>query len=224
MNLTELFEPTDLPHNNVVEFVQEKCSNIIDTYNDTERLLYRGFKIPIEKDVFISESPIKRKPIDSSEIASKIFDMALKQDGIRALRSNSIFTVAHLVRANSYTRDTNQIFAIFPINGFDYCWSASEDDMVITNNRMLISLKIDFNIDPTMTGGKMRDAAGKKLKNEIIENNKIKDEYLQKILDRYEPRNFDIKTAIMKKHEVWIHGSYVAIRQTEGKLIYQILA
>jgi hypothetical protein len=233
MNLIELFEPAELPfmgskkfvnaNKLTVDFIQEKCSQIIDIYQDTEKLLYRGYGGLVEKDIFISQSPINREPVDSSPTASEIFDLALQQDGIKALRSNSIFAVSKILRAVDYAKHHNQVFAIFPINSFDYCWNANDDDMVLTDLGMLRTLEIR----PTFysTNDETFKAAKTKLENEVYESsNKIKDEYAQKILDYFEPRNFDIRTAIMNAHEVWIHGSYIAIRNNKQDLIHQILA
>lgn len=145
MKINELFEPQDLPLTDPVKtdwdqkikFIKEKCSDVILAYQDTNKLLYRGFNQYIEKDVFIEKSPANRASIDSNSLATEIFDYSLIQHNIKALRTNSIFTTSKSFDAKFYTRISTgetDIFVIFPINGFDFSWNKKSSDLIQPNN------------------------------------------------------------------------------------------
>ena len=85
MKINELFEPQSIPvsfdsnftlYDQTIQFIKEKCSNIILEYKNTNKVLYRGFGEFIEKDIFIAQSPENRIPVDSHETASKLYDIS----------------------------------------------------------------------------------------------------------------------------------------------------
>ena len=99
------------------------CNEIIETYRATNSLLFRGtprFTSPI----FRGSSRIDRRPRDSYALLSELFELGLKESGMTALRSNSIFV-------NNSTQGALNfgcfLYVIFPINGFEYTYTKFGD-------------------------------------------------------------------------------------------------
>lgn len=66
------------------------CSEIIDIYKSSTRLLHRSTNT-FQNRIFRGSSRNNRTPLDSYLSLSELFDLGLKRLGMTALRSNSIF-------------------------------------------------------------------------------------------------------------------------------------
>jgi hypothetical protein len=61
------------------------------------------------------------------------------------------------------------------------------------------------------------------LKDIINDYPNIKQQVIANIVERWMPLSTNLKEAIIQEHEVWIHGKYIAIRNSKENLISQIL-
>jgi hypothetical protein len=108
----------------VIEYLKQNCSDIIEDMRATKKLLYRGLKRGELGPIFVGQSRQDRKPKDTGSKVSAFFDQALASHGFKALRSNSIFVTSEYHHALSYG---NAVYAIFPINGFNFTYTNSTD-------------------------------------------------------------------------------------------------
>ena len=114
--------------NDVIGFIQNNCTDILSTYKQTNKLLYRGtkeFNFLRSPEFFLKKSYDKRIPKDTIKKYQDQLDRKLKEAGFEALRSNSIFTTGQESTADSY----GDKYAIFPIDGFSYTWAEGVEDL-----------------------------------------------------------------------------------------------
>jgi len=176
--------------NDVIGFIQNNCTDILSTYKQTNKLLYRGtkeFNFLRSPEFFLKKSYDKRIPKDTIKKYQDQLDRKLKEAGFEALRSNSIFTTGQESTADSY----GDKYAIFPIDGFSYTWAEGVEDLTTKYGLTDEHEHGDFKHD--------------------LEFSKAKD-----FIKDYHFRNDDLKQAIKNKVEVYIHGTFVAVKAEHG--------
>jgi hypothetical protein len=125
---------TDKKLLNAVAFINKHCSEFLKECKMANRFLYRGVRQ--SEAIFLGRSKHNRETMDSDENLSKSFDELLKIGGFKALRSNSIFATSSFTLANSY----GPVFAVFPVNGFNFTWSGVERDLIISPDHKIANL------------------------------------------------------------------------------------
>lgn len=122
----------DMSDNNI-KILQKECSQILEIYNKSEGVLYRGS--PTEKPSFFkAEIRQNRHPRDSSRIIQSFVEYVMKRLNIKARRNNSLFVTSRIEMAYEYTADAAietdpaRLFVIFPTNGFNFTWAENASD------------------------------------------------------------------------------------------------
>lgn len=121
--------PNEVQLKNIAAVLKRNCSQFIPIFKSAGAL-YRGVKLKggIDKTPFLKgHSSLNRKPKDSTNTDQIIFDSLLAKLGFKALRSNSIFTISDRDVANNF----GDVYAVFPINGFQFTWSPEFHDIVL---------------------------------------------------------------------------------------------
>ena len=82
----------------ILKYMFKNCSKYLHPMQDSGKFLYRGIQEneSADRSAFIGNSRDKRIPKDSDSKASEQFNHCLKELGIEALRSNSIFTTSDI--------------------------------------------------------------------------------------------------------------------------------
>ena len=132
---------------------------------------------------------LDRRPLHTAAHLQAAIDKTLTAAGFTALRCNSIFCCG-----GKAAGEFGKVYAIFPLDGFDYTWCESAEDL--TN---------DFGLNTILsTGGGRHYTFREDLKtmqpNEFVEKYGF---FCNKALDR----------AIRWGNEVYITGDYVALGQ-----------
>jgi len=131
MRYNELLESKDIILD-FIEKIKDDCSDILQIYNKTGRILFRGFdKLsgPIYYDVKPRED---RHPLDTPINQQKYINDFLTDNGFIANRSNSFFCTADPNRAVMYGKP----YIVFPKNGFDYTYGNTIDLYKEYNNSL----------------------------------------------------------------------------------------
>lgn len=166
------------------------CSQILDIYQSAKHVIYRG-----ENEKFAGfESTIHtdRHPRSLSIEGQKNTDAALKRAGFKTLRSNSIFCTSDVDMAKPWG---DSVYIIFPLNGFEYLYSAYRD-LPSNNDYMFYHL---YPADVLTRGNETQEKI-----------NKVFDE----IIARLKLKNEDLEWAITHKREIMISKSkYYAVRK-----------
>lgn len=114
----------------LIAYIEKNCSEFLIELEKADSFLYRGFGMrQLERKApkaFVSSSMVNRPPKDNQVEIQKRYDQNLKMAGFTALRSNSIFCTGDESNAGNY----GEVYAIFPINGFSFTWSALIDDFI----------------------------------------------------------------------------------------------
>jgi hypothetical protein len=110
----------------LIKRINKECSNYLKVFDETNIYLYRGRR-NFEGSVIESESIENRQTLDSSEENTKVYDNTLKLLGIKALRSNSIFTTSKKIMAEGY----GDVYVIIPKNTAVYSWSKKYRDLIL---------------------------------------------------------------------------------------------
>lgn len=124
-------QPHDQQTINYVNMVLRDCTQAVDAFRKSNRLLYRGMH-DTPGSVFRGMSRDDRSPTDSSNKDQEIVDNVLKLAGFSALRGNSIFCSGSINQAASY----GDAYIIIPKDGFQFTWSSKHQDFyssVISN-------------------------------------------------------------------------------------------
>lgn len=87
--------------------------------------LFRGVK-RYNNEIFYGQSRENRRPVDSPTLVHDQLSLAMLSAGLKATRSNSIFTSSALGTAHGYGAIK---YVIFPVNGFNYTWSRKYRDL-----------------------------------------------------------------------------------------------
>lgn len=180
--------------------------------------------------------------MDSSHNAQVLYDHALTKMGIKALRSNSIFTSSDVDQASSY----GSTYIIFPVDGAEYSWTKNAKDLTldtgyVVNDKFLNKLDGDVHKYIKKIGkefviyfdaedefyddgieGLIRTL--KRIKYPNV--NKVTMDALvdmQTIKTKYAPTNKEIPVAIKKGYEILVNGEYIAVKYRIGKDVLKIL-
>ena len=105
------------------KLIVPNCKEILEMYATTNTLLYRGIAYNAGF-MFRGSSRINRTPKDSHLFLSELFELGLKELGMTALRSNSLFAISKESFASHFGQ---YIYMIFPIDGFEYTWTSHAD-------------------------------------------------------------------------------------------------
>ena len=122
-----------------IEMIKTNCGDALRSMDRTQKFLHRGVG-GNPPEIFVSRSREDRRPVDSDEGLTKIYDNFLKQLGFKSLRSNSIFCSPQYRVAREY----GAVFYIFPFDGFNFTWSKNISDNVLTFNQ--IHYFLDYNL------------------------------------------------------------------------------
>jgi hypothetical protein len=246
----------------LLQIINTKCSKYVDIFNNCNELLYRGMSV--SSPAFESESIEGRNPRDSDMFSTILYDESLKKLGIKALRTNSIFTTSRYEVAKGYAPQVN---VIFPENSACYSWSETKDDLVLRpdtfedmmkfKQQTLKALKDEqvtvqhfydqitgdeddiydkkynlkiysnyltnvYNEQNIFLGEHRRAFLTAKFPNALLLKLTV-DDYegvnIEKFRKKYHPSQTDLEVALIKKHEVLIHGKYIAVNYDLWKQI-----
>jgi len=137
---TEIPAYTTLPINSPEEFadyVKKNCSNFLAQAG--KRKLYRSVNWYSDR-VLLMQSPINRTPRDMSKNRQTMVDQVLTKRGFTALRTNSIFCSGAPEVTRYYGDD---LFVVYPLNGFSYTWSPDIPDMATVGEGLEINTESD---------------------------------------------------------------------------------
>ena len=104
------------------QLLETECSDFIPVMQSAQKVIYRG--VSSVESVFEGRSREDRTPKDSNKQVSAAFDQALSELGVKALRSNSIYTTSNENFASTYGWN---VYMIFPKNGFDFLGTSIRD-------------------------------------------------------------------------------------------------
>lgn len=108
------------------KLVVPNCSEILEIYKRHAFLLYRG--IDSSNPIIRGSSRDYRTTKDSLPLLSDLFDVGLKECGMTAIRSNSIFAISDKDHAGLFGR----LYIIFPIDRFE-CTFTNFYDLTLNN-------------------------------------------------------------------------------------------
>jgi hypothetical protein len=134
-------------------------------------------------DVFLGRSRDSRPPVDTLPQAQTLIDEKLKGAGFTALRGNSIFCTSAEVMAGDY----GTLYVIFPVDGFSFTWTPKVSDF---SGRYYLNYPEDAQ--------------------RFIEKNK--DLSPREFVRSYGFLRSSLKMALLSGYEIYINGSYVAVR------------
>lgn len=145
---TQKYQPEE--YDKIAAIIKTQCSEFVEAYRKTDQVLYRGLSTSHRGGVFKGRPPQDRAPKDSSKLASEMFDLVCQKLGIKALRSNSIFTSSDYTMAQTFkgTGTQGTIYVIIPVNGADYSWSKFHKDLVITESSLMMAKTSDVHYTP----------------------------------------------------------------------------
>ena len=215
----------------LIAIIEKECSQALAVYRAKGSVLYRGASSKTNPPLFHGRSHANRTVLNSDSLGQEIYDYALTKMGIKALRSNSIFTTSDEYQASSYG---DAMYVIIPKNGFEFSWSLYEPDLVLDDIEALLKENvietIMNNIDKFIENSpKINDNAGTwytKLTLNGLESSKkwlesigypkenIQQITLDKLIDfksikeNMGPTNKDFAKALVSRGEVLIHGEY----------------
>lgn len=132
----------------------KECGTAIAAYKSANAILFRGLsssKNNPRPKAFIGRSWTERKVRDSNPGGQIFYDAALQMLGIKALRSNSIFTTSDAMQAGEY----GQLYIIIPKNGFAFSWSKIAEDFTIEEGDMdmILNLKLIDKLENEVENG-----------------------------------------------------------------------
>ena len=104
------------------KLIVPNCTEIIKIYKaNFNSILYRG--ITHSNPIIRGSSRTNRNTKDSFPLISDLFDIGLKETGMTAIRSNSIFAINDYEHATLFGRP----YIIFPLDGFEYTYTTYFD-------------------------------------------------------------------------------------------------
>ena len=181
-----------------IPFIEKNCSKYLPFFRKSG-FLYRGFHDnDLAHGVFYGYPRADRIPSDSSGEFQQLFDKVLTKLGVSALRSNSLFCTREEEKATDYGLP----FIIIPCNDATYTWSHTYDDIVLDR------------FEAPQFG---------QLQRQLARGLITFDQFVEKVQAIYQIDNTNLDLAMKKKHEVWIHGHYVAVLGTLESQLHQLL-
>ena len=117
------------------EMLRTNCGEALAYMDAVNRFLYRGTHTnSTTPDIFLSRPREKRVPLDSDENLTSIYDSFLSFRGFKALRSNSLFCTT---RASTAAEYGDNVYYIYPVDGFDFTWSMATDDNLLSKHMVV---------------------------------------------------------------------------------------
>lgn len=107
------------------QILDTECSQFIPHMQQAGKLLFRGTRD--DADQFEGRSREDRQTKDSKSEISDKFDEIMSELGVKALRSNSIYTTSSYGFASAYGHN---VYIIFPKNGFHFL-STNKRDLIL---------------------------------------------------------------------------------------------
>lgn len=121
-----------------LQLVSSECTQALSAMKQAQKFLYRGYANQ-QALAFKGQSRNDRRPLSSEPSVAEKFDEMFDYAGIAAKRSNSIFCTSKFDDAGFYTnykpgtlggpRKANNIYMIFPIDGFQFSWASKTPDL-----------------------------------------------------------------------------------------------
>lgn len=115
----------------IFDILDSDCSDFVKDMKKARLVLYRGTRN--DASVFEAHTMEDRRPKDSNAEVTELYDQMMSALGVKALRSNSIFTTTNYGFAANYGRD---VYMIFPKNGFDFL-STDVKDLILDKKYQL---------------------------------------------------------------------------------------
>lgn len=180
----------------ILAVVAENCSESIDAMKQAKHYLYRG--IQARGDVansiaFHGRSRENRKPLSTRPGMDETLNKGLRNSGMTAIRSNSIFCTSYPSAASSY----GQLYLIFPKDGFKFTWNTLYGDFY---TEYIYEQLERYTPDRNMKYDKF---------NELADTPDFANEYGFK--------NTDFAQAVSSRHEIMIFGEYYALYAADFK-------
>lgn len=230
--------------NKLFDILDQECSEFISAMKQANKMLYRGTKS--EESVFEGRSyddpTSPRRTKDSNKEISDQFDEMLSQMGVKALRSNSIYTTSSEGFASQYGWN---VYIIFPKNGFSFLGTRIRDLILndwwqIADQEKLMDLMKRLDewgkanvpgwISTNLVGRQLyytdyQEATKYLLRNFAQGNNlNLPEEYNiniqdyvtpQSIRENFEPNTTNLADAIENGNELLIRGEYWALKKRD---------
>ena len=182
------------------EIVTQECSDFLSILKEARSrnpgtLLYSGRRFL--RSTYFGKSREERHPKDSSSLFHNFTVDVFSSLGIDARRDNSIFTTVSKGVASGY----GNVYIIFPVNGFKYSYTRYNDLVFNYHHAETKELVDEYQIaDPNR-------------KIEILRNYAVDIQLTDK----------DLLTALLKRREILINGSYYAIDGTYQPWVEEFL-
>lgn len=177
-----------------VKGLEKKCSDAISDMRKAEKFLYRGTRQ--FKDAYISRPHTARSTMSSYSEMQELYDQKISEVGFKALRSNSIFTTSNLRFAKNFG---THIYLIFPVNGFSFTWSETEDDIILKSEKLRSWINMDL---------------VKSLWSEIVDNEKNKRIFIRlSRLSYMDPDSFNLDTEFTDRDISTLESYYLYLNE-----------
>jgi len=201
--------------------VETNCSQALKEFRAVKRVLYRGTEVAPHK-AFVGRSRLNRMTKDSDPTSQIMFDFALTKLGIKALRSNSIFTSSKISQAESY----GDLYVIIPANGFIFSYTSEGDVQIDYPSELVSEKKInvinklikkagrdpdDYDLASDYLESSIRDIKKDFSKDPVLSKLKAEDLVdLAEFKKRYAPTDKNLRKGLKDGVEILINGSYYA--------------
>lgn len=240
---------------NLFKALAKHCTQIIKVYKELnrnnferEKFLFRGIR---SSDDALYGKPFEaRKPKDSNRQLHELVNGTIKSLGFTANRENSMFVTGDRSQASGYGND---LYIMFPVDGFTFTWSKTVKDLVLDNSKKLEMLDKDVIVkireivkqaraaDPTnfpinypeelfTTGYEYENDRDKITR--AVENGKLPNE-VKDLLDdiltdesiqaHFEFTDQDLFGAILSQKEIYVRGDYYAVNMNHRQELFKFL-
>jgi len=187
------------------KFVEKHCSEVLQHYKTTHKILYRGVKKG-GPDIFLGQPREHREvvaPRVESQPYAELCDLYLKTMGFSALRLSSIFCNASSNKASPW----GNVFMIFPFNGFTFTWSKLRTDMSAMH---YIWGERHFN-NPFHENLRALSRLRKGEPIDMPEETKLALAEKFVSINRFDQSNFE--EALLSDFDIWFAGRYIAFNK-----------
>jgi len=177
----------------IIEYIHKHCQDILMVYAQTNDCLYKGLSNDVGQ-IMMGKSEENREPKDTPKEVQVKVDSLLQGAGFTALRRNSFFCISDVERAEYFCKgDWTRLYVVFPLDGFEYTWSATINDF-----------SEHFGLLPISHSGTQIET------DNISSFENLKPNEFVKKYDYYKT---NIQEAIILQKEVMIRGSYILIKK-----------
>ena len=128
MKSTEFITEAVTPKLNAIQLalnIRAECSEYLNLLRGSTKLLYRGIDSSLPTCGQKFKFRKRNGPRDTSPVLSKFIDTWFLANFGRAYRIDSTFATGNATSASEY----GATCAIFPVNGFTYCWGKKIKDL-----------------------------------------------------------------------------------------------